>query len=377
MSANVGTPLTPATTDERLDLLARLCSLTRDGGLLPNLSADEATSLAKTAETEGVAGWLLHRLTESYADWPASAAMAKSLRQAAIGIVAHNAQIIGVMRDIESRLSGIGTVWLKGAALIESQCYADISHRLAGDIDLWVEPGRIYEARERLLDCGAKRLDNGRGPIESDTDAHLKAIEYHGVMVELHMRLFRKDFGWDLPGSLSDYATPSRTGKILRPDAMAYHLVLHAYKHYMWEHISLKLVVDLAKILDAAAAPSDLLRLLRETSADSEKAMRWAVGVAMPLLPEGKAKELASMGFSPLPFAANRSRKHVGTAEFKISALRLLIGGIRTRIRHAHGLRGKAAALVYSIRYEIDRTRLRYPGDSLAAAIMKRIVKKK
>lgn len=365
------------TRAKTLDLLARLCALARDGGDLPALSESAARSLATAARSEGVAGWLLHRLTASYSDWDATERLTPLLRRQAIDTVAHNAHSLGVVRDVEQRLKGIDTVRLKGIALIDSPYYTDVSHRLAGDIDLWVDPGRIYEARERLLGAGGRTAGGSDRPMESDSDAHLGAVEYRGARIELHGRLFRKVFGWDLPGRLTDYATEWHGGRMLRADAMAYHLVMHAYKHYVWQSICLKWVVDIARLLDAADDMGDALRLLRVTSADSAKAARWAVGVAMPLLPEGKAEELRAMGYSPLAYSANTSRGEMGTVTYKRSALYLIWSGVATKVRLAHGLRGKMAAAAYCVRYEIARTRNRYPGDNILKAIIKRIIKKK
>lgn len=368
---------TSPTHAETLDLLARLCALARDGGELPALSESATRRLATAARGEGVAGWLMHRLTASYSDWEATGRLTPLLRQQAIDTVAHNAHALGVIRDVEQRLRGIDTVRLKGIALIDSPYYSDVSHRLAGDIDLWVDPGRIYEARERLLAAGGRTASGSDRPMESDGDAHLGAVEYRGAHIELHGRLFRKDFGWDLPGRLTDYTTEWHGGRILRPDAMAYHLVMHSYKHYVWQRICLKWVVDIARLLNAAGDMGGALSLLRGTSADSAKAVRWAVGVAMPLLPEGKAKELRAMGYSPLTYSANTSRGEMGTATYKRSALYLIWSGVATKVRLAHGVRGKMAAAAYCVRYEIVRTRNRYPGDNILKAIIKRIIKKK
>lgn len=360
---------------ETLDLLARLCALARDGGDLPALSESATRRLATAARSEGVAGWLLHRLTAGYPDWDATERLTPLLRQQAIDTVAHNAHALGVVRDVEQRLKGIDMVRLKGIALIDSPYYSDVSHRLAGDIDLWVDPGRTYEARDILL--GGRTADGSDRPMESDGDAHLGAVEYRGVRIELHGRLFRRDFGWDLPGRLTDYATEWHGGRMLRADAMAYHLVMHAYKHYVWQSICLKWVVDIAKLLDASDDMGDTLRLLCGTSADSAKAVRWAVGVAMPLMPEEKAEELKAMGYSHLTYSANRSRGEMGTAAYKRSALYLIWSGVATKVRLAHGLRGKMAAAAYGVRYEIARTRNRYPDDNILKAIIKRIIKKK
>lgn len=362
---------------DRLNLLARLCSLERRSGELPDMGEAEARSLAAAANEQGVAGWLLHRLTESYADWSAAATLAPLLRPYALRVVAHNAHALGVVREIESLLSDMPTIRLKGTNLIESPYYADISHRTAGDIDLWVQPDRIYEARERLLAAGAGYTDGSNEPIESDTNAHFNAIDFHGVIVELHRRLLRKDFNWDLPGSLADYAVEEGGRLTLRPDALLYSLVLHAYKHHVWQQVvNLKWVVDMAKVLNSTDDMETLLRLLRRTSADSAKAMRWAVGLAMPLLPQSGESEMREMGFEPLDFAGQMGAGGVGVAKFKLSALELVVSGVVTRVRHAKGLKGKMSALANSIRYEADRTRRRYPSDSLAVGIIKRIFKK-
>lgn len=362
---------------DQLNLLARLCSLERAEADLPSLTEADVKSLASAAESEGVSGWLLHRLTESYADWTPAPALAKLLRPAAIATVVHNAHVLGVVRDIEAKLADIPTVRLKGIALIESPYYADASLRLAGDIDLWTQPDRIYEAREILRNSGADAHKHKGRPLEAETDAHLDGFDYKGISVELHRRLFRKYFDWDLPGSVADYATTWRGRRILRPDAMAYHLMTHAYKHYVWQTICLKWVIDIAIVLDKADNLEDILGLLRDTSADSAKTMHWAVGIAMPLLPVAKAKELQAMGFSPLIYAENISKGHVSTFKTKVAALELLTSGIRTRMSQAHGFRGKMKAIADFARYEAQRTRDRYPQDCLAIGIIKRIVKKK
>lgn len=360
-----------------LNLLARLCSIERDGDSLPDLAQSEVERLVALAQSEGVSGWLLHRLTESYGDWAPAASLAKLLRPDAISTVVHNAHALGVVRLMESKLEGIATVRLKGIALIESPYYADASLRLAGDIDLWIQPDRIYEARERLVAAGAKIPEHKGRPIEAESDAHLDGFDMNGISVELHRRLFRTYFNWDLPGSPADYATTWHGRRILRPDAMTYHLVLHAYKHYVWQEIVLRWMVDIAVIISMTDNLDDLLGLLRKTSADSAEAMRWAVGVAMPLLPKAKAEELRAMGFSPLAYAQNKAKGNVSTFKAKVAAIELLTSGLRTRISQAHGFGGKLGAIAGFVRYEIGRTRDRYPQDCLATGIIKRIFKKK
>lgn len=363
------------TSTESLNLLARLCSTARDEGDLPSLSDADIGLIADTAADEGVSGWVLHRLTESYADWAHADALAKRLRAAAVSIVARNAHALGVEREIETLLSGIGTVRLKGIALIDSPYYQDVSHRPCGDIDIWVEPTRIYEARGILMTAGASASGSKDHHLESDNRPHLNPLMWHGMSIELHRSLFLKDKGWDLPGNLVDYAMEWHGARILRPDAMMYHLVMHAYKHYVWAEVCLKWVVDIALLLNGSDNMGELLRPLRETSADSAKAMNWAVGTAMPFLPAVKSKELETMGFTAIPYVSNTGGE-VSTLRLKSLGISLIMGDLRTRLGHAHGLRAKMSAIAYTVRYEVSRTHKRYPADNLAVAIIKRILKK-
>lgn len=134
---------------QSLTLVVRLCSLSRDNAPMPQLSEAEIAQLAAVAVKEGVAGWII-RVTDSYQDWVSGEAVCKALRRPAWRVVSHNAQVLGVVRDISDKLKGFDTVLLKGAALIDSPYYDDVSHRVAGDIDIWVDPARFRRRRPCL-----------------------------------------------------------------------------------------------------------------------------------------------------------------------------------------------------------------------------------
>ncbi len=364
----MGKAMTP---DERMRLLVRLCAIERDGYPLPDLESGEVDALAHEAEREGVAGWLTHRLTESYDDWEPRDELRLKLRAAAIGTVAHNARILRAAKIITEKLDGIETILLKGAALIDSPYYKDLSHRLAGDIDLWVAPDRLMEARERLLEAGAT-VEAYDGPQVGDDDAHLPPMKYEGVILELHGRLFYKKMGWDPPEPLGSYATEWHGRRMLRPDAMTHHLVMHAYKHYVWMKVGLRWVVDLAVVMASADDARGLLSLCKSSTPDAEKAIKWAMGVALPLMPKATAKEMEDLGYKPIEFARNRS-KGVSTGMAKRWAIERIIEKAVANAARAKGVRGKIRAIVTSIKYETGRTRARYPDDCLLTGLVKRI----
>ncbi len=359
------------TPDEQLRLLVRLCAMERDGKPLPDLGKDSVRALADAAGREGVSGWLTHRLTESYGDWKSGAELRLEMRQAALSTVCHNAHVIGVAKDVTEKLRGIETVLLKGAALIDSPFYSDISHRLAGDIDIWVDPAKIFQARDILIEHGAEACKYD-GPQVDKTDAHLPQMRYEGLTIELHGRLFNADLGWDLPKQPGAYAMEWHGRRMLRPDAMTHHLVMHAYKHYVKEKVRLRWIVDLAVMISAGKDAGALTALCEASTPDSGKALRWAMGVTLPLLPVAKAKEVKEMGYAPLDFATNKS-KGMSIVKAKRSAIVRIIRKAGNAVARAEGLRCKASAAMAAVRYELRRTRLRYPGDSLATGIIKRI----
>ncbi len=361
---------------QSLALIVRLCSLARDNAPMPDLSTDEAKELAEVAVKEGVAGWVIHRITDCYQDWPSREGVSKALRGPAWSVVSHNAQVLGVSRDICERLKGFDTVLLKGAALIDSPYYEDVSHRVAGDIDIWVDPDKIEEARTLLIAAGAGLSDQD-SHLESKIHQHLPSFKYLGLDIELHRSLFNKLSRNDLPGKLSDYSVVWHGRRMLNEKAMFYHLVMHGYGHYLHKETVLRWIVDYAVILTKSSDPEGLIAFCKASSPHAKKALEWAIGVTMDLLPEELAERMRKIGYAPLEFASHKTKHGSSIAHFKIHILACTLNDLRYNISEANGIQGKWQAVKDMAALEVKITRKKFPEDSLAVGLIKRIFIKK
>ncbi len=355
-----------------IELLTRLCALERSSAPLPELKDSEAETLSVLAAMQQVAGWLTYRLSTDYTDWAGTQKLLPLLRNSALATVIHNAHLMGVARDICEKLKGFDTVLLKGSALIDSPYYKDISHRYAGDIDIWVEPSRAQGARDILVAAGADK-GNYTGPKESIYHSHLPGITYKGMYVELHQRLFDENLKWDLPGKPSDHIIEWHGRRMFNEQAMFHHLVMHAYKHYDATQVTLRWIVDIAILLKNCKEPKELIDFSKSITPDADKAQKWAIGVAIELLPTERTAQLKQMGYEALPFSQNYTKGGQSDSTFKAHAFVRILRGAWIEIKAAHGMKAKLAATKELIRYEIQRTRSRYPGNCLIVALAKRI----
>ena len=98
----------------------------------------------------------MQRLKESYADNQSLELLAQKLRPAVYAVVSNNVSNEGILRRMETLLGkhGIKVVALKGIALMTGY-YAEQYLRPIGDIDVWIRPEDVYEARQLLLEDGA------------------------------------------------------------------------------------------------------------------------------------------------------------------------------------------------------------------------------
>lgn len=361
---------------QSLTLVVRLCSLSRDNAPMPMLSEAEIAQLSAVAVKEGVAGWIIHRVTDSYQDWASGEAVSKALRGPAWRVVSHNAQVLGVVRDISDKLKGFDTVLLKGAALIDSPYYDDVSHRVAGDIDIWVDPDKIQEAQALLVAAGAEIGDED-SLLGSKTHQHLPDFKYLGLTIELHRSLFDKLTGNDLPGKLSDHSVVWHGRRMLNERAMFYHLVMHGYRHYSNSETVLRWIVDYAVILAKSSDPEGLIAYCKGVTPHANEALKWAIGVTMELLPPDLAERMRKMGYAQLSFATHKTKHGQSVAHFKIHAISYIIKSLRYQMSEATGIRGKWQIVKDMAALETRLTRRKYPEDSLIVGIIKRIFIKK
>ncbi|WP_439185090.1 nucleotidyltransferase domain-containing protein [Carboxylicivirga taeanensis] len=215
--------------------------------------------------------------------------------------------------------AGIPVVALKGIAL-SSSLYADEGLRPMGDIDLLVPEGEGLKALSVLLQKGAKPLVVPRSKYHEVTDAHVRAVEVNGIMVEIHQRLFA--LGSDFYTQTSDLFRHTleidKQGvglRILDDKMQAYHLITHAIKGVEMDGLRLGWLLDIALLLNKAADLATFLDDVYSICPKKKTAMQQMVKMVMLLMPDkyisgSDDKEALMERIAFLLSEQNQSRKH-------------------------------------------------------------------
>ena len=355
--------------------LARLCALERTA-TPPDLDAGGVAAVAQAAARHGVAGWLMKRLGESYADWEPAAALMPALRPHMMGNLRFNALVTGALRRVTDLLSrhGIGVAALKGAALMGS-LYGDAGVRSTGDLDILVAQDKGDEAMEILTADGATpwaEATAGRPDVMNLFCRHLPPLKYCGVRVEIHTKLWRELSGEVLIDNAMSHTV--RCGETLRLDneAMLVHLSAHAHTHHALDgHISLKWLIDIALLLHQDAS---LLERSERQFPNTRADIEWAARMCMSLLPAADRDRLSRTGRKATPLTAKSLRGNREPQAWR--SIRRAWAALRFAWRHGDGLGGKCSNVVATIRYALSNSESQHPGVSAPVAIMKRILRK-
>lgn len=279
-------------------VLFGLCAMERDGYEPPVMTRGEAMGLAHVAVEHGVAGWLLERLVSDYGDWGVTEVVRGRLLDAAHDALVRSAAMIGVMGRMSKvlREGGVEPIVLKGLAVLR-EYYPDMAMRDQGDIDILILNGDEGRATEMLMADGAEETRHRVSALDAIRN-HLAALRYRGITVEIHRNLARHDVGSvSAIRDIGGHVERTRYGySVLDSRAMLCHLAIHAASHYRRGATELKFFVDVALVV---ARASDVAGFVRECMALAPGArgdIRYAVGLAMNLLPRGKRELLGKMG---------------------------------------------------------------------------------
>lgn len=190
-------------------------------------------------------------------------------------------EIVGLLTD-----SGLSVCLLKGAALALTR-YREPLQRSMADLDLLVEPGRAFEAREVLTDAGWEwNRDMYPGELY-DARPHLPPLEDpdgRGQFVELHHALFIEGHPFRFGGEhlRADARTVEVGGAEALAPAPATHLV-YTCIHFAWSHILSKAgwraFRDVAVLSRASEFDWDDF-LARAVQADAARPCYWTLRLA-------------------------------------------------------------------------------------------------
>lgn len=356
--------------------LARLCSLERGAAAPPDIGAGGVAALARVAAWHGVAGWLMKRLEESYADWEPTATLLPALRPYMMGNLRFNALVAGALRRVSDTLGrrGIRVAALKGAALMGS-LYGDAGVRATGDLDILVAQDQGDEALRILTADGATpwaEATAGRPDVMNLFCRHLPPLKYCGVRVEIHTKLWRELSGEVLIADPMSHT--AQDGETLRLDdeAMLAHLCAHAHTHHALDgHTSLKWLIDIALLLHQDMSLLERSeRLHPNTRADIE----WAAGMCMSLLPAADRGRLSQTGRKATPLTAKSLRGNSEPQAWR--SVRRAWAALKFAWRQGGGTGEKCSNVMATIRYALSNSESLHPEASAPVAILKRILRK-
>jgi hypothetical protein len=222
----------------------------------PTLSEEEWSWLADEASRHQLRGLTYRLLADGPFAGQMPALVRDRLRTAYVDIAARNAwffrQTSLIVRELERH--GIPVMLLKGVHLARF-VYAEPALRSMADVDIMVSRDQLPEA-ERVL------LDQGFGPrprpdlVERCTwSNHLDKLEKEGApVVELHWHIERprSAFSIDLAGLWQRSQPATLDGapvRLLSPEDLVLHLVLHASYHHRFDRSALKAIVDVNAVL--------------------------------------------------------------------------------------------------------------------------------
>ena len=160
-----------------------------------------------------------------------------------------------VMRQIAqiARELGARGVLLKGGAMmaLDEELAGELPLRSCGDIDVHFAPAVAARVHARLIELGFKAADD---PLTLQTARRhqLPGLCWRGVSVEIHQTLMSRFCGAPeramLRGARPLRAPELRGLRVLAPEAMLLHSLLHCSKH-LWTH-GLKTAYDVAWICE-------------------------------------------------------------------------------------------------------------------------------
>ncbi len=266
--------------------LLNICKLGVDGRL-----ADQPINLSETAfplgVVHGLGEWCYFNLKqnqvnvfhESFLLWKQRYLMTSIRNQQKAKIYSEVQDLLGAHQ--------ISVLALKGLALSQL-VYEDDGLRPMGDIDILVPDGRGLEALHILLEAGAEAMYEPRSAIHEQVHAHVRAIRYKGVMVEIHQRLFHLGSAFNITIDFESSITRPTNQKIstLKNDLFVYHLLAHAAYNYKMGGVRLSWLLDIALILKQNEQPIAFVQNVLQVNKRVEKNLLEVLQMVAVIMPE-------------------------------------------------------------------------------------------
>lgn len=249
------------------------------------------------AAKNGLVPWIFHQINNNNTKgvhWPHD--IKQAMRMQYLQTLVMNQQKWKVFREIKklAAAEGIRIIPLKGAALAFS-LYPEEALRPMGDLDLLVPPNQVQALRDLLISHGAIPLHIPISKIHDKVHAHISALSWQNIMIELHQRLFAMGSIMNLKDTdLFEYTTPITAFpdvEIFDDRMQAYHLSTHAFKGYKMGGMRLGWLLDIALLLNKNRNNKDFIPSVLALNPKAKKEILAPIQWASLLLNETSSTE--------------------------------------------------------------------------------------
>ncbi len=237
---------------EDIESLIHLCRLDVNYALDQIVWTD---SLLHLGFQHGVGAWCYYRIKNGGEANAVEEVLVKPWKQSYLQTSIVNQQKLKIYFQIQQLLNdeGIPVIALKGIALA-AVVYPDEGLRPMGDIDLLVPDGEGMRALDILLKAGAKQTYVPRSALHEQVHSHVRAVNFKGILIEIHQRLFSLGNPYHIDIDLFDYAIEKRVGEykilVLNDVWFGYHLAAHAASNIYKGGLRAGWLVDLSLLFN-------------------------------------------------------------------------------------------------------------------------------
>ncbi len=237
---------------EDVEALLKLCKVE---GEINFEGINWSQSLIQLGIKHGVGAWCFYKIKNSSNAQSIPDEILKAWKQAYFHTSIVNQQKLKIYFEIQNLLeqANIPVIGLKGIALAAT-VYSDEGLRPMGDIDLLVPEGEGLKALGVLLKAGATQNYVPRSALHEQVHAHVRAITYKGVLIEIHQRLFSLGNPYhkevDYFSNHSSNQCQDKILNTLNDNIFAYHLLAHAASNNYKGGIRFGWLVDIALLLN-------------------------------------------------------------------------------------------------------------------------------
>lgn len=282
-----------------ITLLSRLAAMNPKpfNGNEPILSLP-VTHIAEEAQRQGVAPWICYQIDQHHSEIEQLQNLKATLKPSLFATLAANEMNIALLNEIQVLLAThhIRTTTLKGISLVMG-LYPAPSLRPIGDLDLYISPNKVFQARDLLVAQGAKASAPPLSPLHEANHAHVRSLTYKGRLVEFHQRLYDVGNAWNpstnLETAIETFNFRGQNYHRLNKVLLAYHLITHLAYNVKMGGCRLGWFVDIALLFSQENENAHLLyQKVMQVNAKANQSMEAVISYAMSLMADPACESL-------------------------------------------------------------------------------------